>query len=169
MKLFYGYRRIEGASVKNWTSARINRHLIRKDVEFVLSVDPVVWPLEDYDPANAANGFKRSSKNFLEIDQWVDSEVSYDSFKIHHGLYIGEVDHTLRFLGYDVADKSLTSSLSNCGAGPWCTRQYNSINKFSLFDDLREAEEFRNYSDSEVTGHAPFLVFSIFVDNRGVE
>jgi len=70
-------------------------------------------------------------------------------------------------LGYDVADASWISGLSNCGytadekkelAIRWLPR----LNSFGLLKDLDGAAGFREVCDRRIPDHAPFQIFGIF-------
>jgi len=70
-------------------------------------------------------------------------------------------------LGYDVADASRISGLSNCGYTPdeleqlrplWVPR----INGFGLLTTLQDAVEFRELCDTRVPEHSPFWVYDIW-------
>jgi hypothetical protein len=75
-------------------------------------------------------------------------------------------DSQWRRLGYDVADGSLLSGLSNCGYRPeeaaplraqWAAR----LNDAHLFDDPNEAGRFCAVADARVPEHAPFFVYGL--------
>jgi hypothetical protein len=79
-----------------------------------------------------------------------------------------------RCLGYDVADGSLMSGLSNCGYPPderphlqhtWST----SLNGHHLFPDPTLAERFRVGCEARVTEHAPFFVFGLYAVEGAVD
>lgn len=70
-------------------------------------------------------------------------------------------------LGYDIADRDLISGLSNCGYLPserdelrrrWASR----INDHGLFEELHDAELFRQLSDTRVREHSPFFVYGLY-------
>jgi hypothetical protein len=72
------------------------------------------------------------------------------------------------FLGYDVADWYLLSSLANCGLGEdpalrdrWSSR----VNDWHLFESSMDANEFRSVSEREVPEHAPFFAYGIWALN----
>jgi hypothetical protein len=76
-----------------------------------------------------------------------------------------------RFLGFDVADGSLTSGLTNCGytdselshlSNTWGPL----LNEHHLFADLEHAWSFREIADRRVPEHAPFYVFGLWVPRR---
>jgi hypothetical protein len=77
-----------------------------------------------------------------------------------------EVPANSEFLGFDVADPSGISGLSNCEYSSneqellrpiWVPR----INRFGLLDTLEHAIEFRGISDRRMSGHSPFWVCGI--------
>jgi hypothetical protein len=70
-------------------------------------------------------------------------------------------------LGYDVADSYMISGLSNCAytieenahlAPAWAGR----LNSNHLFDDTRDADDFRQITDMRVPEHAPFRVYGLW-------
>jgi hypothetical protein len=70
-------------------------------------------------------------------------------------------------LGYDVADASLLSGLSNCGypgeeIGDLTARWSRHLNEHHLFDDPEEADVFRRSTDQEVPEHKPFYVYGVW-------
>lgn len=74
-------------------------------------------------------------------------------------------------IGFDVADRYLTSALSNCGYEPQEKVQpeiafVRDINEFGLISELGRAVTFRDFSDSRVHGHAPFHVFEVLTNGR---
>jgi hypothetical protein len=74
-------------------------------------------------------------------------------------------------IGFDVADRYLTSALSNCGYEPQEKVQHETawvgdINEFGLISELSRAVSFRDFSDSRVQGHAPFYVFEVLTNGR---
>jgi len=82
-------------------------------------------------------------------------------------------DPSWTLLGYDVADGSLVSALSNCGyateaerqtaASRWATR----LNLHHLFDSDVTADEFAREADRRVAEHAPFFVCALYVIEDG--
>jgi hypothetical protein len=70
-------------------------------------------------------------------------------------------------LGYDVADGSLLSGLSNCGYTPeerehLQQRFAQHMNRFHLFDDLDQALAFKDETNKRVPEHAPFFVYGLY-------
>ncbi len=79
-----------------------------------------------------------------------------------------ERDPAWQFLGFDVADGSLVSGLTNCGYSPaeaqrlrrrWATH----LNESHLFGDLEPAFRFRDSANRRVPEHAPFFVYGLFL------
>lgn len=76
-----------------------------------------------------------------------------------------------QFLGYDVADPSFCSALTNCGYRP---EEYASIaiawapklNDMGLFWDRRDADGFRALSDRRIREHAPFFTLALYRRRR---
>ena len=79
----------------------------------------------------------------------------------------GELSADWQPLGFDVADGSLCSGLSNCGYRAeeidelrqrWAGR----LNAHHLFDEADAALEFRDLCDARVPEHAPFFVYGLY-------
>lgn len=71
------------------------------------------------------------------------------------------------FLGYDVADRSLLSGLSNCGYTASQVTQFREafgryLNDYHLFESLDMALQFKEVSDVRVKEHAPFYVYGLW-------
>jgi hypothetical protein len=76
-------------------------------------------------------------------------------------------ESTWSLLGYDVADGSWVSGLSNCGYTPeeggrlgdeWASK----LNDHHLFDDQETAFAFLDVTNARVPEHAPFHVYSLY-------
>jgi hypothetical protein len=81
-----------------------------------------------------------------------------------------ERDPAWSLLGYDVADGSFVSALSNCGYSPeqvsYLRRRWGELlNASHLFADPEPAFRFRDLSNSRVPEHAPFFVYGLFLVN----
>lgn len=71
------------------------------------------------------------------------------------------------FLGYDVADRSLLSGLSNCG---YTKEEFSqlaasfgrNLNDYHLFDSLEVAMDFKKVADRRAEEHAPFYVYGLW-------
>ena len=71
-------------------------------------------------------------------------------------------------LGYDVADASRLSGLTNCGyerdeAPPLRERWGRFLNVHHVFDQIAYALAFRQAADIRVSEHAPFFVYGLYV------
>jgi len=69
-------------------------------------------------------------------------------------------------LGYDVADASWISGLTNCGYAPEDKKRLSSswlprLNSYGLLKELDDAIKFRDVSNLRAPDHAPFWVFGI--------
>jgi hypothetical protein len=142
-----------GALSEAWDEERRRRYLLRTDAPQPLSVDVWVWPAAEIGEGvrvavtmlfrGSAKGDERYARGQISVDEEVD------------------------FLGYDIADASLTSGLSNTAyteeerarlAPVWAPR----LNRFHLFDEAEHALEFKAVSDARVPEHAPFFVYGIY-------
>ncbi len=72
------------------------------------------------------------------------------------------------FAGYDVADRYLTSGISNCGYNPaeWAvlrTRWSALLNGHNLFKEFQPCRECLDEIEALVKEHSPFFVFGIWL------
>jgi hypothetical protein len=70
-------------------------------------------------------------------------------------------------VGYDVADRWLSSGLMNCGYTPdqktvLSTRFGSRLNNHGLFDDPEAAQDFCVACNDRIPEHAPFVVYGIW-------
>lgn len=95
-----------------------------------------------------------SSDEALAASQGIDSEMV--------------IEPTWRPLGFDIADGTTISGLSNCGyeadeadmlRSAWAAR----LNEHGLFDDVADALAFRAITDARVREHAPFAVYAMWM------
>jgi hypothetical protein len=176
-----------------WDAGRRSLYLLRQDINVVASVDPHVWvsalPMEStlgigFPRRNDAVGLwcdlsairdalaaiqKRSqliavTVTTSHLDQW-RREVLEPSF---WPTDPAELDDTWRPIGYDVADASLLSGLSNCGYTPdekslLSARFHAHLNEFHLFRNALEADQFRHETDARMPEHQPFFVYGLYV------
>lgn len=129
-----------------------------------LSVDPNIWWKFDG----------------TEGDRWVDIEcyVLIDElYEYYHAVDLGNscnpdvdaldlIDLNGSFLGYDIADCSLISAITNCGYSSneeaYLSRKFGPyLNRHHLFSDMSLALQFRSISNARVKEHAPFFVMGI--------
>ena len=193
-----------------WDEERRNLFLLRPDIDWPLSIDPVVWPSIFFsrifrDSAAFPDGRIEVDAAIDGGDYWLNLEQMRKYYEEHRlpslqgtlvsihlfsdrdltgdilwyrdskgnqcGMRLGRTDpqqapQGSEFLGYDVADASWISSLTNCGYSrkdkeelqqKWAAR----LNGFGLLKSYDDAAEFRNVSDARIQEHAPFWVFGI--------
>jgi hypothetical protein len=160
----------------SWTAERRTRHLLRRDVPAVRSVDTQVWerlpglprpPVPEglwpslADLFAAAGALDRAGAVAVRITAFMEDEPAPDNPDP------GAPAESYDFLGYDVADYWMLSGLTNCGYKPeeaaslapvWVPR----LNDWHLFDDPDDAETFAEVTDQRVPEHAPFYAFGIY-------
>ena len=73
-----------------------------------------------------------------------------------------------KLIGFDVADFSLTSAVSNCGykeqaAEVLRPKWRDRINDHGLIVTVEDAFEFKQVSDQRVREHSPFYVFAVYL------
>src|ERR1044072_4134164 len=191
--LGFDARVMPGESGPAWTQERMNIFLMRLDIVQPLSVDRIVWP----SVPGANGPTNSGSWNGLDLWQDLQAfqtylkepEVSFASpywiisiSLLANALTVDEQNlwaprlplatlaiqfEAWSFLGYDIADLSLLSGLSNCSYKQehielarkrWTPH----LNRFPLFDEQREAIEFKAFSDQRVPEHAQFFVYGIY-------
>jgi hypothetical protein len=196
---------------RRWDAVARARFLLRQDIQWPLSVDPLVWPSVFFSEI-----FKRpelESCSTIEVDPAIDGGkywLRLDAMRTHYdshralapgGVFIGvellsekeedgrRISYVLAdgiqaavwleqtvpdrppdgstLLGYDVADASLISGLSNCEyteeetstlAPVWGPR----LNSFGLLTSLEDALPFRQLCDARVPEHAPFWIYALW-------
>ena len=193
-----------------WDEEHRNRFLLRPEIEWPLSVDPMVWPsvffskifrdatklpygnievnpatddgkywlnLEQMQAYYAAHKRPGSRGVFIAIHLFSERSLAEDTVPyslpdgIQAALVLGhanpsECPANSEIVGYDVADASGISGLTNCGypaseklhlGRAWASR----LNSFGLLKTLEDATEFRKLSDARAPEHAPFWVYGI--------
>ena len=150
----------------NGAPNRQSRRLVVQPREFRLQALGL-WG--DYD-AMSRHGHDRNTggENLISIAVAVATfgDPYWGDFVIESS-FPGEDAKRWRFAGCDVADKFLTSGVSNCGLGDelhslrqvWACR----INEDGLFSAIEHASNFARFLDSRVAEHAPFFPFGIYV------
>jgi hypothetical protein len=194
-----------------WDREHRSRFLLKPDLEWPLSVDPLVWPSVFYSeifreatklpygsievPPSTDDGQywlnfermknyyqahkgQRTSGVFVGIGLFSEKTLTEDIIPYETGasmqcaLTLGrtvpsEIPPASELLGYDVADGSWISGLSNCEYSPqererlrrlWASR----MNEFGLLTSLEDAVQFRLLSDARVPEHSPFWVYGIW-------
>jgi hypothetical protein len=176
MEATIGFDLRSAVSDPSWTADRRTRHLLRRDVASVRSVDTLVWaqPLE-FPPAPepgglwpdlsdlsaAAHGLDHADAMVVRITAFEEDGPSPESTST--GPAAGRYD----LLGYDVADYYLLSGLTNCGYKPqeaaslapaWAPL----LNKWHLFGNPEDATAFAAVTAERVPEHAPFFAYGIY-------
>jgi hypothetical protein len=165
-----------------WTAERRSTYLLRPDIRFPLSVDPNVWarapgdvtypvpwtPVEDVQKRAAALMTARH-----RVCVAVFAAAAKDPREVDDLRARGEADSPLAvepawtFLGFDIADGTEVSGLSNCGYGeeihPLRAAWAGRLNDRGLFRDLEDAFAFREVTNARVPEHAPFTVYGIWI------
>jgi hypothetical protein len=192
-----------------WDKEYRDRFLLEPDIEWPISVDPLVWPsiffskifrdatklsygsievdpsidngeywlnLEQMKHHYAANKLPNSKGVFVCIHLF--SEAPLDGFSVpylQNGIQCGfelhdttprEAPKDAVLLGYDVADASWISGLTNCSYTPEDKERLSSrwlprLNHYGLLRELDDARKFREVCNLRVPDHAPFWVFRI--------
>lgn len=160
----------------DWTAARRRDFLLRLDAERPLSVDPSVWPRASGEMSRGAglllqepaedDGAAWAIAITLEVATMTAAEQERWEAMYQPAEPVAVDERWLR-LGFDVADESMLSGLSNCGydapdVDAWRVRWAPHLNRFHLFDEPRMAASFRLASDDRVPEHAPFFVFGLY-------
>jgi hypothetical protein len=188
-----GYSVRSDVADNDWTDERRQRFLIRPEIDLPKSVDSSVW--EDVVPnfVDAVGGFKvpltcwtdreamsraasQSGKPGVEsaisiwcapedLPDWIELTLSPTSTPIS-----GEFDR----IGFDVADGSMLSGLSNCALNPDELREMRirfgaDVNDDGLFNSFDPAVSFKVACDELIPEHAPFFVYGLYVKRRSVK
>lgn len=174
--------RVEPSCDDRWTAERRSTYLLRPDVRFPLSVDPNVWerapgdqtypapwtPVEDVQERAAALTASKHRVCVAVFAVAPEDLAEEDALRSRTGADSPLATHPAwTFVGFDVADGTEVSGLSNCGYGPeratlravWAPR----LNDRGLFRDLEDAFAFREVTNARVPEHAPFTVYGIWI------
>ena len=174
--------RINGdVETAEWSPARRNQYLLRPDVKSPLSTDVWVWgsvlsPDRSRRLVFDLKSLSQQTQAALEPRPWlvavtlvadpgqiVDTIGCDGSISAEPELPLPDWKH----LGYDVADGSLLSGLSNCGytaeeREPLRKRFAQCLNRFHLFDELDPAFAFKDETNTRVPEHKPFFVYGLY-------
>ncbi len=151
----------------SWPVDRQALYLLRTDLDKPLSTDTFVWaslfPTFDFQP---------TLEELQHALAQSDPEKPYCIIAITQVTVLEEstlsLDSGWQRLGYDVADDSRLSGLSNCGYlrdeiddlreewGPY-------LNLYHLFEDAERAWDFRSLTNWRVPEHAPFYVYGLYL------
>lgn len=193
--LGFDVRTVDPMLERMWDQLRRQLFLLRNEVRLPLSTDPLVWP-SAWTPlstartlVSAARGLEGFEHNLQMLEQRLSREAPPGPFYLiavtmpqageGNSEEIGrlrefarttkapKVAITSAFLGYDVADFSMISGLTNCGYPPdqldalrhdWVPY----INDDHLFSELEPATRFRDLTNSRIPQHAPFFIFGVY-------
>ena len=188
--------RVDCGQMPNWSSDERAKYLLVASVSVPISVDTTVWPIsinqsmlsrifEDYssEPFSAPNGLSvyrlRVALELLDRREGsvpiAITTLNEDADDLKTSHHIEDVGYTVadlsargwQRLGYDVADRWLTSGLMNCGYAATEKQALKAsygglINDHHLFRETSDAIAFSVQCSARVAGHAPFLVYGIW-------
>ena len=159
------FRCIGQRTVAQWAEARRQIYLIRTTVELPISIDRAVTPVALFGDRRADTielmgvAIATTAQERKMLDQWRPASEP------------PPVNSEWRFLGYDVCDRVEKSGLMNCATndaegndGYWTFL----LNRYHLFENLADADRFRQLSDKRVSAHAPFVVVALLVHTPDV-
>lgn len=195
--LGYDLREMSLDPDQTWPLERRDLYLLRQDFKKPLSADTIVWPsMFDTDEKLRANqptwvGYLNLWDNLERLREtvrqvwgatWQPSwliaiSIVSASIRGHETRWRDNFDSVLPreraddwlFFGYDVADASLLSGLTNCGYTPQDRRAINvtewvpHLNEFHLFNSSERAMAFKTLTDMRVKEHAPFAVYGLYL------
>ena len=119
---------------------------------------------------NLSNDDQKEDRKYRK--SYAEDHMAMSDFPPHWKLNPAEISTNWKLLGYDVVDGAFggeLSGLTNCGYSGDARaiiekhNWENEINSYHLFNSLKVADEFRKYTNSRVTEHAPFYVFGIYL------
>lgn len=170
----------------NWPS----EHLLRSDIQTIISVDPMVFPVAPSELVRRSQSGSLLKENIIgllpdlppslhketnkyKIAVTIDEEV-YENLLNKFGMSLTTSEFLKEddlisgkwiWLGYDVVDlNGLISGLLNCG--PLNQKLKDDfaphINTYSLFGDYSVAKEYANVRSKEIPAHSPFSVAAIW-------
>jgi hypothetical protein len=158
----------------SWTADRRARHLLRRDVASVRSVDPMVWERPSGLPAPpvpeglwptladllaAAHGLDHAGAVAVRITSLDEDDAGPPESPEEAGRY--------DLLGYDVADYDLLGGLTNCG---YTSEEAESLapvwvpllNEWHLFGKPEDAAAYAAVTAQRVPEHAPFFGYGMY-------
>jgi hypothetical protein len=165
------------ASDPSWTADRRARHLLRRDVPLVRSVDPLVWERPPgLPPPPEAEGLWPNLPDLLAAARALDragavvvriTALGEDGGTPENLDPVGSAFERHDLLGYDVADYDLLGGLTNCGYTPeeaaslapvWASL----LNEWHLFGKPEDATAYAAVTAQRVPEHAPFYGYGIY-------
>jgi len=160
-----------------WTADRRTRHLLRRDVPSVRSVDPLVWERPpQLPPSPDAEGLWPNLSDLLAAGRALDLAGAVvvritalgEGGGTPEGLDpVGPAFERYDPLGYDVADYGLLGGLTNCGYTPEEAASLTPVwapllNEWHLFDKPEDATAYAAVTAQRVPEHAPFFGYGIY-------
>lgn len=161
----------------DWTADRKARHLLRRDVASVRSVDPLVWVRPPgLPPPPEAGELWADLPGLLAAAQALDGAGAV----VVRITALGEDGETqggrdpsapaverYDLLGYDVADYDLLGGLTNCGYTPGEAASLAPVwapllNEWHLFGNPDDAVAYAAVTARRVPEHAPFFGYGIY-------
>ena len=177
MEATIGYDLRSIVSDPSWTADRRARHLLRRDVPSVRSVDPMVWERPPrLPPSPEPEGLWPDLPGLLAAARSLDqagtavvrvTALEEDGETPQDVDPAGPASEQYDLLGYDVADYDLLGGLTNCGYTPeeaaslapvWAPL----LNERHLFDNPGDATAYAAVTAQRVPEHAPFYVYGIY-------
>jgi hypothetical protein len=153
------------------------RHLLRRDVPSVRSVDPLVWERPPgLPPSPEPEGLWLDLPDLLAAARALDQAGAVvvritalgEKMEAREGLDLaGSAFERCDLLRYDVADYDLLGGLTNCGYSPeeaeslapvWMPL----INEWHLFGKPEDATAYAAVTAQRVPEHAPFFGYGIY-------
>ena len=177
-------------------SEQAKTYLLRTDIVDVLSVDHMVWPSIFGEPGSGklvhpewigmntpfwdhlselqvAAAAVKEPMQFIAATWHTNRGFDEEATGMFGRPYLSEphpehLDGTWKFVGYDIADGSFISGLSNCGyrdeeRDALATQWAPHLNGYHLLEDIERAFEFREITNARVKEHAPFFVFGLWL------
>jgi hypothetical protein len=159
-----------------WTADRRARHLLRREVRSVSSVDPLVWVRPPGLPASPEAGelwpdlpgLLAAARALERAGVVVRITALGQDGEAHEGADpSAPAMERYDLLGYDVADYDLLGGLTNCGYTPeeaaslapvWSPR----LNEWHLFGNPGDAVAYAAVTARRVPEHAPFFGYGIY-------
>jgi hypothetical protein len=161
----------------SWTADRRARHLLRRDVPSVRSVDPLVWERPpELPPSPEAEGLSPNLSDLVAAARALDqagavvvriTALGEDGGTPESLDLVGPAFERYDLLGYDVADYDLLGGLTNCGYTPeeaaslapvWAPL----LNELHLFGNPDDATAYAAVTAQRVPEHAPFFGYGIY-------
>ena len=160
-----------------WTADRRARHLLRRDVPSVRSVDPLVWERPPgLPPSPEPEGLWPNLSGLIAAARALDQAgavvVRITALEQDGGTPqgldpVGSASERYDLLGFDVADYDLLGGLTNCGYTPEVAASLAPVwapllNEWHLFGHPGDATAYAAVTAQRVPEHAPFFGYGIY-------